>query len=158
MDYEGPIAVFVRENVGRALLERWPAVWACEGWQSGGYLMETLPSALYILALHGGDPEEAIVRAVNDTRDNHTIAAVVGAAVGALHGACRLPAEWRHSLLGRTRAADDGRVQELILEASVAFGGLGPRATLHTLPPDEPLRPVPAGSKIVLPRHHGTRS
>ena len=35
--------------------------------------------------------EEAIVRAVNDTRDNDTIAAIVGAAVGALHGKSALP-------------------------------------------------------------------
>jgi ADP-ribosylglycohydrolase len=45
-----------------------------------------VPSVLHILAMHGDDAEEAIVRAVNDTRDNDTTAAIVGAAVGALHG------------------------------------------------------------------------
>ena len=39
-----------------------------------------------ILMRHGEDPEEAIVRAVHDTQDNDSIAAIVGAAVGALHG------------------------------------------------------------------------
>jgi ADP-ribosyl-[dinitrogen reductase] hydrolase len=35
---------------------------------------------------HADDPEEAILRAVSDTKDNDTIGAIVGAAVGALHG------------------------------------------------------------------------
>jgi len=55
---------------------------------------------------------------VNDTFDNDTIAAVVGAAVGALHGARALPSRWRAGLLGRTGAADDGIVFRLI-EATV---------------------------------------
>ena len=68
---------------------------ACNSWYSGAFLLETVPSVLYILERHGNDPEEAIVRAVNDTRDNDTVAAIVGAAVGALHGAIRLPERWR---------------------------------------------------------------
>ena len=63
---------------------------------------------------HGDDPEEAIVRAVNDTKDNDTVAAIVGAAVGALHGRSRLPGRWVENLLGRTRAHDDGQVFRLI--------------------------------------------
>ena len=63
------------------------------------------------------DPEEALVRAVNDTRDNDTVGAIVGAAVGALHGTEALPDRWRRGLLGRTRADDDGRVFELIEKA-----------------------------------------
>jgi hypothetical protein len=38
--------------------------------------------ALYILARHSGESEVAIIPAVNDTKDNDTIAAIVGAAVG----------------------------------------------------------------------------
>jgi len=75
---------------------------------------KTVPTVLYLLMRHGRDPEEAIVRAVNDTKDNDTIAAIVGAAVGALHGAGALPARWRDGLLGRTTADDDGRVFELL--------------------------------------------
>ncbi|HXH25319.1 MAG TPA: ADP-ribosylglycohydrolase family protein [Vicinamibacterales bacterium] len=52
--------------------------------QSRAYLVETVPCAVYILMRYGQDPEEAIVRAVNDTVDNDTTAAIVGAAVGAL--------------------------------------------------------------------------
>ena len=86
-------------------------------WQSSAYLLETVPTALFILARHGADPEEAIVRAVNDTYDNDTIGAIVGAAVGALHGEAALPQRCRENLLGRTGAADDGRVFELVAAA-----------------------------------------
>jgi len=55
---------------------------------------------LLILSRHAGDPEEAIVRAVNDTRDNDTVAAIVGAAVGALHGRGKLPRRWVEGLAG----------------------------------------------------------
>ncbi len=46
---------------------------------------------LYILERHGNDPEEAIVRAVNDTWDNDSIPAIVGAAVARYTGSsgCR---------------------------------------------------------------------
>ena len=81
-----------------------------------------MPTALFILARHGADPEAAIVRAVNDTKDNDTIAAIVGAAVGALHGEDALPRRWRDGLLGRTAAADDGRVFELLARAEKRFG------------------------------------
>ena len=54
---------------------------------------------------------EKAVRAVNDTKDkdNDTVAAIVGAAVGAMHGEDVLPHRWRTGLCGRTGAADDGR-------------------------------------------------
>ena len=63
---------------------------------------------------HAAEPEEAIVRAVNDTKDNDTIAAIVGAAIGALHGEQTLPERWRRNLLGRTAEMDDGRIFELL--------------------------------------------
>jgi ADP-ribosyl-[dinitrogen reductase] hydrolase len=85
----------------------------CDDWYSGAFLLETVPSVLFILERRGNDPEEAIVRAVNDTRDNDTVAAIVGAAVGALHGPEMLPARWRTNLLGRMGADDDGRLFDL---------------------------------------------
>ena len=88
---------------------------------SGAYLMETVPVVLFTLAAHGHDPEAAIVRSVNDTKDNDTIAAIVGAAVGALHGESAIPQAWRGGLLGRTMADDDGALFRLLhrLEARV---------------------------------------
>ena len=102
----------------------WSTLKACNelGWGSGAYLLETMPSVLYILMLHGDDPEEAIIRAVNDTRDNDTVAAIVGAAVGALHGKSALPQRWLDGLLGRTVANDDGRIIELIAAAREKWG------------------------------------
>jgi len=79
---------------------------------------------------HGHEPEEAIVRAVNDTKDNDTVAAIVGAAVGALHGAKAMPERWRANLTGRTLAGgkhegedvDDRRIFELIDRARARWG------------------------------------
>jgi|GEM_PF-35686 len=117
LDYEGPIWRFVSEN----LLLHWriqPSVLdLCNSFHSGAYLLETVPCALYILMQHAHDPEEAIIRAVNDTKDNDTIAAIVGAAVGALHGKKKLPKRWLDKLSGRTTDSDDGRIFELLASA-----------------------------------------
>jgi ADP-ribosylglycohydrolase len=95
---------------------------ACDRWYSGAYLLETVPSVLYILMRHGHDAEEAIVRAVNDTKDNDTTGAIVGAAVGALHGERALPHRWIEGLSGRTVESDDGRVWELLREGKAVCG------------------------------------
>ena len=84
---------------------------------SGAYLLETVPSVLAILERHAHDPEESIIRAVNDT-----IGAIVGAAVGAIHGARALPERWKAGLLGRTRDDDDGRLFALLDQARTALG------------------------------------
>ena len=96
---------------------------ACDAWFSGAFLLETMPSVLWILERHLGDPKEAIVRAVNDTKDNDTVAAIVGAAVGALHGRAGLPDRWVRALPGATTysADDPGRLQELIQQARAQF-------------------------------------
>ena len=120
--YEGPLWRLVQERVPQAYQGNLPVSEACEGWYSGAYLLETVPSVLYILMRYGDNPEEAIVRAVNDTKDNDTIAAIVGAAVGALHGRNELPARWVTGLLGRTAEADDGRVFELLAAAGERWG------------------------------------
>jgi ADP-ribosyl-[dinitrogen reductase] hydrolase len=119
--YQGPLWKFVDQEVHQAIAENKTTMNACEQWHSGAYLLETMPCVVYILARHGHDPEEAIIRAVNDTKDNDTVAAIVGAAVGALHGKAGLPTRWIKDLLGRTGPDDDGRVFKLIDQARQVF-------------------------------------
>ncbi len=114
---EGPFPDYLEHVLAEAARHDWNTREACDAWQSGAYLLETVPSVLWILARHAHDPEEAIVRAVNDTCDNDTVGAIVGAAVGALHGEDALPRNWRWGLLGRTREADDGQVSRLVKAA-----------------------------------------
>ena len=121
-DWEGSLVEFVAQHVPTAAAQKLSTVDACNGWYSGAYLLETIASALYILTRYAHDPEQAIVRAVNDTWDNDTIAAIVGAAVGALHGVDALPLRWRAGLLGRLGADDDGRLFDLLAETRNKWG------------------------------------
>jgi ADP-ribosylglycohydrolase len=117
-DREDSFPDYLEFVLGQARSHRWSCREACDAWYSGAYLLETVPSVLWILANHGRDAEEAIVRAVNDTKDNDTVAAVVGAAVGAMHGERALPPRWCAGLTGRTQATDDGQVFRLVAEAA----------------------------------------
>jgi ADP-ribosylglycohydrolase len=92
-------------------------------WYSGAYLLETIPTVMHIMARHGHKPLVAMETAVNDTRDNDTVAAIVGAAMGAAYGTAWIPPRWRDGLLGRTGAEDDGRVFALIEAAVERFVG-----------------------------------
>jgi ADP-ribosylglycohydrolase len=115
--YQGPLWRFVHEQLPGAWAAGASALAAANAWHSGAYLLETVPTVLYLLMRHAADPERAIIRAVNDSCDNDTVAAIVGAAVGALHGEAALPQRWRDGLLGRTAADDDGRVFALLTQA-----------------------------------------
>jgi len=114
--WSGPLWQFVRDHVPRYLDQT--VLDASAIWYSGAYLLETVPTALHILAKHFDEPNEAIIRAVNDTKDNDSIASIVAAAVGARYGIEVFPQEWISRLLGRTGADDDGRIFE-IMEASI---------------------------------------
>lgn len=151
-EFCGPIWRFVEKHVPPAAARRKSVVQVGSEWYSGAYLLETVPMVLFILTRYGQDPEEAIVRAVNDTRDNDTCAAIVGAAVGALHGEDALPSRWRRNLLGRTAANDDGRIFELLDRAERVFGcgdiqaqgmdgGMSTRTAKTSLSPSLPSAP-----------------
>ncbi|MFW6209823.1 MAG: ADP-ribosylglycohydrolase family protein, partial [Spirochaetota bacterium] len=120
-DFHGPLWQFVHEKLAWALQNNLSTVDACNSWYSGAFLLETVPSVLYILMRHADDPQAAIQRAVNDTQDNDTVAAIVGAAVGALHGRRKLPQHLVEGLVGRTGGSDDGRVFELIRSSRLLF-------------------------------------
>jgi ADP-ribosyl-[dinitrogen reductase] hydrolase len=117
INFHGPIWKFVEETVEAAYVRGLSVLEAGEIWFSGAFLLETVPSVLFILMCYANDPEEAIIRAVNDTKDNDTIAAIVGAAVGALHGRQKIPERWLANLKGRTAEVDDGRVYGLLAAA-----------------------------------------
>ena len=123
MDFEGPLWQYVQKILEWADSQNLSTLDACNAWNSGAYLLETVPCVLYILMRYAHDPEEAMVRAVNDTKDNDTVAAIVGAALGALYGQDAFPARWVSDLSGRTTLDDDGRVFELIKEARSEFWG-----------------------------------
>lgn len=121
-DFSGTLSELIRQHVQPALEADLSVTEACARWHSGAYLLETVPCVVYILGRHGHDPKAAILAAVNETKDNDTIAAIVGAAVGALHGLSALPSEWVSALLGRTESADEGRVFELLRDAGQRYG------------------------------------
>lgn len=122
LQFQGPIWRFVSQYVPTAYQQERTTLEISNYWYSGAYLLETVPTALYVLMRHGDDPEEAIIRAVTDTKDNDTIGAIVGAAVGALHGVDALPNRWRTGLTGRTRENDAGRMFELLARAKEQWG------------------------------------
>lgn len=120
-NYIGPLWQFTEMVVNDALRRHLSVLEACNEWGSGANLFETVPSVLYILATHSQNLEEALVRAVNDTKDNDSVAAIVGAAVGALYGSTSIPDSWLKGLSGRTRSDDDGEVFKIILSAKQKF-------------------------------------
>ena len=120
-DYEGPLWKFTHDRCREALGSGFSTSQACYRWGSGADLFETVPSVLYILATHAHNAEEAIIRAVNDTVDNDTVAAIVGAAVGALHGLGGIPERWLRSLEGKIREGGTGQVFRLIFHAKQIF-------------------------------------
>lgn len=119
--FRGSLWQFTHKVVSDALHRRLSVFEACQDWGSGANLFETVPSVIYILAKHAQNPEEAIIRAVNDTKDNDTVASIVGAAIGALYGLNGIPDKWIQGLTGRTKEDDDGAVFKLIFRAKKAF-------------------------------------
>lgn len=135
-NFSGTMADMVTQHLRPALNRDMGVAEAGDIWHSGAYLLETVPTVLYVLSRHGHDPREAILQAVNNTRDNDSCAAIVGAAVGALHGASALPAEWIDKLLGRTTADDDGQVFRLLAQAGDRYGyGVSPRVRQRAAAP-----------------------
>lgn len=122
--FTGPVWQLVAERVPRALREGDTALQAGNRWYSGAFLLETVPTALFILERYRDQPEECLVRAVMDTWDNDTTAAIVGAVLGALHGIDAFPQRWLTALSGRTEASDDGRVGRAY-DRLREYGGFG---------------------------------
>ena len=121
--WRGSLSAFLDSEVRDAVTRKRTVRDTGAAWYSGAFLLETVPAVMHIVSLHGHDPKEAMLVAVNDTRDNDTIAAIVGAAMGAAHGTAWIPDDWRSGLLGRVDGDDDGKVFELTELAVGRFVG-----------------------------------
>jgi ADP-ribosyl-[dinitrogen reductase] hydrolase len=67
--FHGPLWKLLEQELPWACEKNPDLLDACNQWYSGAYLLETVPCVLYTLMRYANDPEEAIVRAVNDTHD-----------------------------------------------------------------------------------------
>jgi len=63
-------------------------------WGVTGFVLHTVPAAVYCWARHRGDARSTITAAVRLGGDTDTVAAIAGALVGAEVGASGLPAAW----------------------------------------------------------------
>jgi Ca-activated chloride channel homolog len=83
--WRGHLQEYLPRVLGEARKQGWSAEAAMKLWGSGPYLLEIVPTVLYILELHGRDPDKAI-RVATNTFEPDTPAILVGAALGAMHG------------------------------------------------------------------------
>ena len=92
--FEGTLCRFIQEQVIPAHENGAPVRKLRNTWYSGAYLLETMPTALSIVAEYLDEPERAILEAANFTWDNDTIASMVAAAMGARHGKQAFAGQW----------------------------------------------------------------
>ncbi|HBJ34092.1 MAG TPA: hypothetical protein DDZ51_04885 [Planctomycetaceae bacterium] len=107
--FQGTFCDFIDGPVRRAFRRGVSFRDACslDGFGSRADILQTVPAVLYLLASHGDSFESTIIAAVNDTKDNDTVAAIAGAMVGAVHGKSAIRNRWitgirSHSLDGTT--------------------------------------------------------
>lgn len=62
---------------------------------------DTVPCAFYCFSRHFGEPEKAVIEAVNAGGDTDSIACMTGALCGALHGIDVFPEKWLNGLENR---------------------------------------------------------
>lgn len=126
--FAGTLWEFVDGPVRRAFRRGVSVRDACslKGFGSGADCFQSVPAILYILANHADSLESAIISAVNDTKDNDTVAAVVGAFTGALHGERAIRKKWLHgisssSLRGKEASFDRELIERLADAAAAKF-------------------------------------
>jgi ADP-ribosylglycohydrolase len=121
VDWAGPLSALLDGPVRDTLAAGQSVADGQAAWYSGAFLLETVPTVLHILTRHWHEPRHALLVAVNDTKDNDTVAAIVGAALGALHGSGWFDPRWVANLSGRIDGADDGRLVPLVDAAITRF-------------------------------------
>jgi ADP-ribosylglycohydrolase len=113
--YEGPASEFIRDQVYYALDRGLSVQELSKTIGSGGYLLETVPNALFIFVRYLDDPQRGIIEAVNFTKDSDTIASIVASAFGALYGRQAFREEWVRQLPGKLlKHGQDGEVFQLL--------------------------------------------
>jgi ADP-ribosylglycohydrolase len=75
---------------------------------------ETVPVALALFYLAGGDPERTIIYGANFGRDADTIASMAGALAGAYRGVDALPDGWVAKVRAESPRAHDDVARELV--------------------------------------------
>ena len=96
VNFRGTLCDFLDGPLRNTFRKGVPLRDACSlsGFGSRADVVQTLPAVLYTLMCHGDSLQSSIIAAVNDTKDNDTIAAIVGAFVGAIHGRQAIRAKW----------------------------------------------------------------
>ncbi len=84
--WSGKLSDFVRMALPDARQRGLTAAQAMREWGSGPYLLELVPSMLYVLERHAANPAEALRQATRGPLDPSSLGALVGASMGALHG------------------------------------------------------------------------
>lgn len=131
LDFTGSLCEFIEQEVIPAHRNPDPVRAARERWYSGAYLLETVPTALSIIAEHLHDPRTAILEAVNRSWDNDTIAGLVASAMGMRHGRDAFDAQWLQAL----RAHPPAHPEDVL---GNAFALLEPLVQPKELPIDLP--------------------
>ena len=85
-NWRGTLCQFVSSAISDARARNLSVAQAMLGWGTGPYVFEIVPNWLYILECHGRDPKAALERAVTNTIEPQSLGALVGAALGAVHG------------------------------------------------------------------------
>jgi ADP-ribosyl-[dinitrogen reductase] hydrolase len=88
-----------------------------DGFGSRADILQTVPAVLYLLASHADSFESSIITAVNDTKDNDTIAAIVGAMVGAVHGQSMIRGRWIEGI--RSQSLDGMSDDRSIIQSTI---------------------------------------
>jgi ADP-ribosyl-[dinitrogen reductase] hydrolase len=88
-----------------------------DGFGSRADILQTVPAVLYLLASHSDSFESTIIAAVNDTKDNDTIAAIAGAMVGAVHGQSAIRGRWITGI--RSRSLDGSTDDSSLIAAMI---------------------------------------